>query len=75
MKEHVKIFSGHSIFINRLRAILEEEKIASLIKDEVESGRLGGFGVPSNAVGLFVFAADAKKAVEIIEKFEKEISE
>ncbi len=74
MQEHVKILSGQSIFVNRISAVLREAKIVSLIKDQVESGRLAGFGTPSNAVGLFVFKSDAEKAIEIIKKFKEDIS-
>jgi len=74
-QEHVKIYSGNSIFVHRLHTVLNEAGIASLIKDQVESARLGGFGVPSNSVGLFVFSSDTDKATEIIKKFKQEITE
>jgi len=74
MKEHVKIFSGNSILSNRLGSLLEEANIPVLIKDNVESGRLAGFGVPTNSVEVFVFAEDVTKAMPILDKFEAEIS-
>jgi len=74
-EEHIKVYSSDAIFINRLNSILNKEGITSLIKDQVESGRLGGFGVPYNSVDLFVFLSDVEKAKEIIKKFEEEIKE
>jgi len=72
---HIKVFSENSIIVRRLQILLEEEQIPSLIKDNVESARLGGFGSFQNSVDLYIFKSDLEKARPIIETFQKEISE
>jgi len=75
MKEHVKIFTGTSILVNRLRFLLDQEKIPSLTKDDQESGRLAGFGTTGDAVELFIYNTDLEKSTAVLENFKKEISE
>lgn len=74
MKEHIHIFTGTSILVNRLAFLLDEASIPSIIKNEVESGRLAGFGTTGGAVELYIFNTDKDKANLIIENFKKEIS-
>ena len=74
-KEHIKIFTGSELFVNRLSFLLDEEHIPCLIKNHHESGRLGGFGTPMNAVELFIYNTDYEKATPVIENFRKEIAE
>jgi len=74
-KEHIKVFTGTSILVNRLSFLLDEAEIASLIKNHHESARLGGFGSPMNAVELFIYKSDTERATTIIEDFKKEIAE
>jgi len=71
---HIKIFSETPIIINRLRSLLEEQNIGSLVKNQFESGRLAGFGAPMNAVDLFILNSDLEKASIILYDFKKEIS-
>ena len=72
--EHIKIFTGTSIITRRLGDILEENNIGSIIKDEMESARLAGFGVPTNSSHLFILDSDMEKAQDIVESFKKEIA-
>lgn len=74
MKEHVQMYTGTSILVNRLAFLLEGSSIPSIIKNEVESGRLAGFGTMGEAVGLYIFQSDVEKAIPVIEKFKEEIS-
>ena len=74
-KEHIKVFTGTQIFVNRLSYLLDEAKIPSLIKNHHESARLGGFGSPMDSVELFIYNTDKEKASSIIEEFRKEIAE
>jgi hypothetical protein len=74
-KEHIKIFTGTSILVNRLSYLLDEENIPSLIKNHHESARLGGFGSSMDSVELFIYKSDTEKATVIIENFKKEIAE
>ena len=75
LKEHLKIYSGTSIFVDRLSYLLSEANIPTIINNVVETGRLAGFGTLSEAVELFIFKRDLEKATPIIENFKKEISE
>lgn len=71
MKEHVKILTDSAIVIQRIAQLLEEEKIPSLVKDNVESARLAGFGIPLNDVELYVYTTDVDRAEMIIKSFIK----
>ncbi len=75
MQEHVKIFTGMPIVVNRLKSILEQKNIPSIMKNESESGRLAGFGTPINSAQLFVLNTDLEIAQPIIAIFQKEITE
>ena len=66
MKEHVRLLTDSAIVINRIAQILDENKIPSLIKDNVESARLAGFGTSPNEVHLYVYKSDVDKAKKII---------
>lgn len=66
MKEHVRILTDTAIVINRIAQILDENKIPSLIQDNVESARLAGFGISPNEVQLYVYKSDVDQAKEII---------
>lgn len=72
--EHITLFSGSSIIINGLQIRLEENKISSIIKDRVESARLGGFGEHRTAIELLIFKSDLAKALPILEKYKEEIN-
>jgi hypothetical protein len=72
---HVKVFTGNSIFANRLGNLLREANIPTIIKDQVASGVLAGFGTLDRAIELYVQDTDLEKANEIINAFQKEISE
>lgn len=74
MKEHVHVFTGTSVLVNRLYGLLEVEGIGAIIKDDTESGRLAGFGAPINAVSLWILNSDVERAIPIIESFETEIN-
>ncbi|WP_299216362.1 DUF2007 domain-containing protein [uncultured Aquimarina sp.] len=72
MKNLIKIYTGTSILVNRLAFLLDEIHIPSMIKDHSQSARLAGFGVVEGSTELFILDTNAKKASEIIKKFEKE---
>ncbi len=71
MSEHVRILTDSAIVINRIVQLLDEEKIPSIIKDNVESARLAGFGIPSNDVDLYVDSSDVNSVEMIIKSFIK----
>ena len=74
MNKHIKIFTSSSIIVNRIASILNQNNIQTLIKDNVESARLAGFGIPSNDVELYVDNSDLESAQKIINEFKKENS-
>lgn len=69
MNEHVKIFTNSAIVINRVVQLLDENKIHSLTKDNVESGRLAGFGTSYFDVELYVYKTDVERAEKTIKSF------
>ncbi|MGB6035163.1 MAG: DUF2007 domain-containing protein [Cryomorphaceae bacterium] len=71
MNPLVRLMTGSSITIQRMVALLEEHNISSQMKDNVESARAAGFGVPQNSVELHVYESDAEKAQQIIKDFQK----
>ncbi|MFT4839542.1 MAG: hypothetical protein ACJAWA_001994 [Nonlabens sp.] len=70
MNEHVRIFTGTSIQVNRIASLLEEQNISFLIKNPIESGRLAGFGTSGESVELFVLNSDLKNAEKVLQAFE-----
>lgn len=74
MNDYIKILTDSSIVIKRIVQLLNEEKIPSLVKDNVESGRLGGFGTTTNDIELYVFKSDINRAEQIIKPFMEEQS-
>jgi hypothetical protein len=62
------LFTGPSIDVILIVASLEEININPVVKDEGESARLAGFGIPAHLVQrVFVHADEYKKAVNIID--------
>ncbi|MCL6218381.1 putative signal transducing protein [Zunongwangia pacifica] len=66
MHDYTKILTSTSIIINRIASLLTEKNISIRVRDNVESGRLAGFGVPQNDVELFVLKSEYQKAQEVI---------
>ena len=64
----IHLFTGSSIDVILIVASLEEININPLVKDDGESARLAGFGIPAPPVQrVFVHADEYKKAINIIE--------
>ncbi|MDX6747616.1 DUF2007 domain-containing protein [Polaribacter sp. PL03] len=72
--EHITIFSGSSIIVKGLQIRLEESNIGSIIKDRVESARLGGFGEHRTAIELLILKSDIDRAKIIVDKYKEEIN-
>lgn len=66
MHDYTKILTSTSIIVNRIASLLTEKNISIRVRDNVESGRLAGFGVPQNDVELFVLKSEYQKAQEVI---------
>ncbi|WP_341221025.1 putative signal transducing protein [Polaribacter atrinae] len=73
-EDYTKVFTDNSILVNGLQSLLKEAGIDSIVSDGVESGRLAGFGVPSNSVELFILKTDLKEAEPIIDSFKIKIN-
>ena len=71
---YTKIFTDSDIIVSVLVGLLKEADIATLVKNQVESARLGGFGVPFNAVSVFVLNDTVKEAQVIVDTYRKEIT-
>lgn len=71
MSNHLRLLTSSAITINRLVALLEEQGIPSVIRNNVESARLAGFGSAQNDVDLLVEESDFMQAKEIVEEFYK----
>ncbi|MGB0837418.1 MAG: putative signal transducing protein [Flavobacteriaceae bacterium] len=69
MEKHVKVITDSAIIINRIAGLLKEEGVDSIIKNNVESARLAGFGTPNDNVELWIEEADINKAQKVISDF------
>ncbi|MCL7764120.1 DUF2007 domain-containing protein [Polaribacter sp. Z014] len=73
-EDYTKVFTDNSIIVHRLHTLLINADIKSRTSDRVESGRLAGFGVPTNSVELFVLKTDLEKAQPIIDAYKMKIN-
>jgi len=73
-EEYIKVFTESQILVHRLQDLLNEKEIHSRVRNDGESARLAGFGVPSNSSQLFILKKDFEKAKPIIDGFTNEIN-
>lgn len=68
--ELVKIFTGSEVAIILLKEMLEENGIASMVRNGFQSGLSAGFygGTPS-AIDLYIQETDLKNAEPVIAEF------
>ncbi len=64
-----KLYVGSYITLKALENMLDLKNIPSLLKDNVESARLGGFGASDSSNELFVFKKDFEKATAVLKEF------
>ncbi|MDN3674260.1 DUF2007 domain-containing protein [Flavobacterium branchiarum] len=69
----MKVFSGSEILAQALQSKLEEAKVDTVIKNNIQSARLGGFGNTDLAVEVFIQETDFAKANPVIEDFRMSI--
>ncbi len=69
----MKIFSGSEILAQALQERIEAIGVATLVKNNIQSARLGGFGNTDLAVEVFIQETDFSKANPVIEAFRMEI--
>lgn len=69
----MKIFSGSEILALALQQNIEAVGIATVLKNNIQSARLAGFGNSDLAVEVFIQETDFAKANPIIEEFRMRI--
>lgn len=69
-QNHIKIYTGSSIFTRRLMSILEENSISGIIK----SDKIPGYEITNYIDELFILKTDVEKAKPIIDEFKKQIA-
>ena len=62
----MKVFSGSEILAQALQVKLEEANVATNLKNNIQSGRLAGFGTADQAVEVFIQETDFAKANPVI---------
>ncbi len=65
----VKIFSGSEILALALRDQILEAGLVPVVKNNIQSGRLAGFGTYDQAVEIFIEEAEYGKVSKIIDDF------
>ena len=69
----MKIFSGSEILAQALKERIEAIGVGTLVKNNIQSARLGGFGSTDLAVEVFIQETDFSKANPVIEAFRMDI--
>lgn len=69
----MKAFSGSEVLAIALQERLEAAGIETVKKDNIQSGRLVGFGQTDLAVEVFIQETDFAKANPVIEEFRMSI--
>ena len=66
---YIKIFQGSFIESNRLVVELKNINISPIVKNEMESARLAGFGSANiNSICLYVFKDEVRKTNDLLIK-------
>lgn len=65
----MKVFSGSEILALALKEKIEAVGVDTVVKDNIQSARLAGFGSSGSAVELFIQETDFSKANPVIEEF------
>ncbi len=65
----MKIFSGSEILAQALQQKIEAIGVETIVKNNIQSSRLAGFGSTGVAVEVFIQEVDFGKANPIIEAF------
>lgn len=69
----MKVFSGSEILALALQGKIEEIGVNTVIKNNIQSARLSGFGDLGQAVEVFIQETDFSRANPIIEEFRMSI--
>lgn len=69
----MKVFSGSEILAQALQQKIESVGVKTIIKNNIQSARLSGFGELGQAVEVFIQETDFAKANPVIEEFRMSI--
>jgi hypothetical protein len=69
----MKVFSGSEILALALQEKIVEKGVETVLKNNIQSARLAGFGGSDLAVELFIQETDFAKANPVIEDFRMSI--
>lgn len=69
----MKVFSGNEILALVLKEKIEAIGVETLLKNNIQSARLAGFGTTGQAVELFVQETEFAKVNPVIEEFRMSI--
>ena len=69
----MKVFSGSEILALALQEKIEAAGVDTVLKNNIQSARLAGFGNTDLAVELFIQETDYAKANPVIEEFRMNI--
>jgi hypothetical protein len=69
----MKVFSGSEILAQALQNKLEMAGVTTISKNNIQSGRIAGFGTADQAVEVFIQETDFAKANPVIEEFRMNI--
>ena len=69
----MKVFSGSEILAQALKQKIEAVGVSAVLKNNIQSARLAGFGNTDLAVEVFIQEVDFGKANPIIEEFRMSI--
>lgn len=69
----MKVFSGSEILALALQQKIEAVGVATVIKNNIQSATLAGFGTTGQAVELFIQETEFAKANPVIEEFRMSI--
>ena len=65
----MKVFSGSEVLAQSLQARLHNAGVETMMKNNIQSGRLAGFGTSDQAVEVFIQETEFAKANPVIEEF------
>ena len=69
----IKIFSGSEILAQASQAKIEAVGVNTIVKNNIQSAKLAGFGTADQAVEIFIQEIDFGKANPVIEEFRMSI--
>jgi hypothetical protein len=65
----VKVFSGSEILAQSLKTRIEAAGVSVIVKNNIQSSNMAGFGSLGQAVEVFIDDRDKEKAAQAIEDF------